>query len=756
MKTNNIFPDDPRLTAYALKEMEPAERAGFEQALAHDAVARQAVAEISATISTLTAALENEPMAPAEVPGAKAEVYTKVVRFPYWTISSLAAACFAVFFIFWQRSEVLNPQKQYIEVALPTSPPATAEPEQPTADESPTAAVSNVIERAEEDAARKKVLADVGAAFKKEARLAVGSVPTTLKDQSKASALGARQDPLTFAVGGDVGAKPAEEEMASVSYYGAATLGSGAADSIGPLGYAAQPSVAATRGHRDMRELYDLNQAPRENPAWVRARTERESNTEGYAYRKDNDYLRVADNPLSTFSVDVDTASYANVRRFLNQGQRPPTDAVRIEELVNYFPCHYPPPAGNAPFAASLEVAGAPWAPAHRLVRIGLKGREFNESLRPAANLVFLLDVSGSMSQANKLPLVKQSLRLLVEKLRPDDRVAIAVYTGASGLALPSTRAAHKAEIMDAIDRLQAEGSTNGAMGIQLAYDIAKANFIPGGVNRVILATDGDFNVGVTSEGSLVRLVEEKAKSGVFLTVLGFGMGNLKDGTLEQLADKGNGNYAYIDTLAEARKTLVEQAGGTLVTIAKDVKIQVEFNPAVVQAYRLIGYENRLLAREDFNNDKVDAGEVGAGHAVTALYEVVPVGVPMPDESPAVDALKYSRSGLPAGRDLSGPAAGQTEMLTVKIRYKEPAGDTSSKLEFPLRDAGTAFAGASPDFKFAAAVAAFGMVLRDSPHKGAASLADVVAWGRAGLASDAGGYRNEFISLVERAQQLVQ
>ena len=472
----------------------------------------------------------------------------------------------------------------------------------------------------------------------------------------------------------------------------------------------------------------------------------------------------MADQPLSTFSVDVDSAAYANVRRFLNRGERPPADAVRIEELVNYFPYSYAGPelaggqgqgeshqaaARQIPFAAHLEVASAPWAPAHRLVRIGLKGREVNEASRPAANLVFLLDVSGSMNEPNKLPLVKQSLRLLVERLRPDDRVAIAVYAGASGLALPSTPVSHRAAILEAIDRLQAEGSTNGEAGIQLAYDIAKANLVPGGVNRVILATDGDFNVGVTSEGELLRLIQEKAKSGVFLSVLGFGMGNLKDSQLEQLADKGNGNYAYIDSLAEARKALVEQVGGTLVTIAKDVKLQVEFNPLEVQSYRLIGYENRVLAAEDFNNDKVDAGEVGAGHTVTALYEVVPVGAAMKATPPAVDALKYQRPSAPV-------LLNHAELLTVKIRYKEPAGEASSSLEFPLSDTGHRFEEASADFKFAAAVAAFGMILRDSPHLGTATIPEVLAWGRAGLGSDAGGYRNEFISLVQQAQQILQ
>jgi Ca-activated chloride channel family protein len=474
--------------------------------------------------------------------------------------------------------------------------------------------------------------------------------------------------------------------------------------------------------------------------------------TEAYAFRQDNAFLSVAQNPLSTFSADVDTASYTNVRRYLRSGHRPPPDAVRIEELVNYFPYAYAGPipqpaqgqAGPAPFAAHLEVASAPWAPAHRLVRVGLKAREFSDAARPPANLVFLLDVSGSMNEPNKLPLVKQSLRLLVEKLRPQDRVAIAVYAGSSGLALPSTSAAKKADILEAIDHLEANGSTNGAMGIQLAYDIAKANFIPGGANRVILATDGDFNVGVTSPSDLVRLVGEKAKSGVFLTVLGFGMGNLKDSTLEDLADKGNGNYAYIDSLAEAKKTLVEQAGGTLVTVAKDVKLQVEFNPLEVQAYRLIGYENRLLAKEDFNNDQVDAGEVGSGHTITALYEIVPTGAAMPATG-SVDALKYQR---PAGPVLLNHG----ELLTLKIRYKEPAGEVSSKVEFTLADTGAAFARATPDFKFAAAVAAFGMVLRDSPYKGTATLSDVEAWAKDGTGNDTGGYRQEFVELVELAQ----
>ena len=369
-------------------------------------------------------------------------------------------------------------------------------------------------------------------------------------------------------------------------------------------------------------------------------------NTEAYDRIVENPFLAVMQNPLSTFSIDVDTASYANARRFLNQGMLPPPDAVRIEEFVNYFLYRYEPPKDKeTPFAAAVTIADCPWTPEHRLARIGIKGWEMPRSERPASNFVFLLDVSGSMQPQNKLPLVKQSIRMLTEQLDERDRVAMVVYAGASGLVLPSTSCDDKRAIYEALDRLDAGGSTNGGAGIQLAYDVATQNFLPGGVNRVVLASDGDFNVGVTDQGSLTRLIEEKAKSGVFLTVLGYGMGNVKDATMEKLADKGNGNYAYIDTLNEAKKVLVEQMQGTLVTIAKDVKIQVEFNPAQVSAYRLLGYENRMLRAEDFNDDTKDAGEIGAGHTVTALYELVPAGQEIP--TPAVDALKY-QSAAPA------------------------------------------------------------------------------------------------------------
>ncbi|MCC6581485.1 MAG: VWA domain-containing protein [Phycisphaeraceae bacterium] len=473
--------------------------------------------------------------------------------------------------------------------------------------------------------------------------------------------------------------------------------------------------------------------------------------TEGYDRIVDNAFLRVLDHPLSTFSIDVDTASYANIRRFImEQNQLPPKDAVRIEEMINYFTYDYSGPADDkTPFASHVEISGCPWNDEHRLVRIGLKGREMAKESRPASNLVFLIDVSGSMQPANKLPLLKQGLRLLVDQLDERDRVALVVYAGASGLVLDSTPVTDRHVIETAIDKLQSGGSTNGAAGIELAYQVATQHIVQGGTNRVILCTDGDFNVGVTDRGSLTRLIEDKRKSGVFLSVLGFGMGNLKDATMEQLADKGNGNYAYIDTLDEARKVLVDQMLGTLVTIAKDVKIQVEFNPATVQSYRLIGYENRLLAKEDFNDDTKDAGEIGAGHTVTALYEVVPVGVKSPTTTPAVDALKYQLVPMDISR-LANP-----EMLTLKLRYKQPDGDVSSLLEFPVKDAGKPLAQSSDDFRFAVAMAGFGMILRDSPHKGSATCANMMDLAQGAMGQDAHGYRKQFIEMVGKARTLM-
>lgn len=466
-------------------------------------------------------------------------------------------------------------------------------------------------------------------------------------------------------------------------------------------------------------------------------------NTEAYDRIVDNPFLDAVQNPLSTFSIDVDTASYSNVRRFLAEGRLPPKDAVRIEELINYFDYDDKGPVDDKPFAVNFELTEAPWKPEHRLLRVGIKAREIKTGMRPGSNLVFLIDVSGSMAAENKLPLVKQSLRLLVDQLTESDRIAIVVYAGDSGLALPSTSGDQKEMIRQAIDCLRAGGSTNGASGIELAYRTVQENFSKGGVNRVILATDGDFNVGTTSRGELTRLIEEKSSTGVFLSALGFGMGNYKDSTLQTLADKGRGNYGYIDTLNEAKKLLVEQINATLVPIAKDVKIQVEFNPRRVSAYRLIGYENRIMAKEDFNDDQKQAGVIGAGRTVTALYEIVPAGVAAPKGS--VDPLKYQKPVQPSAY------AGSNELVTVKIRSKKPDEDKSVLSEFVVKDSVAKFAQASQDFKFTAAVAAFGMVLRGSPYKGTADLEHALSWAKEGKGADRSGYREEFIRLIHRA-----
>ena len=485
----------------------------------------------------------------------------------------------------------------------------------------------------------------------------------------------------------------------------------------------------------------------------------------------ENLFLSPAQQPLSTFSIDVDTASYANVRRFLTSGRLPPPSAVRIEELVNYFRYDYPQPKGDDPFSVNMEMAECPWNEGHRLLRVGLKGKEIHRGERPESNLVFLLDVSGSMDEPNKLPLVKQSMTMLVQELTESDRVSIVTYAGNAGLVLPPTSGDQKRKILDAIESLSPGGSTHGSAGIQLAYDMAGEYFRKGGTNRVILATDGDLNVGVTSDEALVDLIKEKAKGGTFLTVLGFGEGNLKDSKMEKLADNGNGIYAYIDGAREGRKVLVEQMTGSLITIAKDVKIQIEFNPAEVASYRLLGYENRILAAQDFNDDKKDAGEIGAGHTVTALYEVVPVGAKTAlkkeqADVPATDPLKYQAASKakPTGEATSAddprayePAAQLTdaakngELLTLKLRYKQPDGDSSKLLEYPLSDKGGSFNAASADMQFASAVASFGMVLRQSEHRGTSNLAAVEEIASGSLGKDDGGYRAEFVQLVKQA-----
>ncbi len=466
----------------------------------------------------------------------------------------------------------------------------------------------------------------------------------------------------------------------------------------------------------------------------------------------DNPFQRVADHPLSTFSVDVDTASYSKVRDYLMRAnQLPRPDAVRIEELVNYFSYDYQPPADTDehPFAARVSVTSCPWNEGHRLARIALKGKTMEKEDRPQCNLVFLLDTSGSMNAPNKLPLVIEGMQLLLKQLNENDKVAITVYAGSAGLVLDSTAAKKEKKIRKALTQLSAGGSTNGGAGIALAYQTARDHFIPEGVNRVILCTDGDFNVGTTGTDELVRMVENEAKGGVFLSVLGFGMGNHNDAMLEQISGRGNGNYAFIDSREEAHKVLVEQTSGTLVTIAKDVKLQIEFNPTQVSSYRLIGYENRILAKEDFNDDKKDAGEIGAGHSVTALYEIVPAGVEADAEPPKVDDLKYQQPSQPS------EAADSEEMLTLKLRYKQPDGDTSTLVEFPVVDEGGQFADADDDVRFVAAVASFGMQLRRSPYAGSWTMSDAMNIANRAKGEDRDGLRAEFVTLVQKASELM-
>jgi Ca-activated chloride channel family protein len=472
-------------------------------------------------------------------------------------------------------------------------------------------------------------------------------------------------------------------------------------------------------------------------------------NTEGYDGIVENRFLKVTDNPLSTFSIDVDAASYSNVRRFLNDGALPPAGAVRIEEMINYFHYDYPQPTGEDPFSINTEIAACPWSQDNRLVLIGLQGKQIpTENLTPS-NIVFLIDVSGSMNEPNKLPLVQQSMKMLTEQLREQDRVAIVVYAGNAGLVLPATSGANKQAISNAIDRLEAGGSTAGGAGIKLAYEIAKNNYLPKGNNRVILCTDGDFNVGASSDDEMERLIEQERKSGVFLTVLGYGMGNYKDSKMQKLADKGNGNHAYIDNLNEAKKVLVSEFGGTLFTIAKDVKLQIEFNPEKVQAYRLIGYENRLLNKEDFNNDQKDAGELGSGHTVTALYEVIPAGVKSRFIE-TVDPLKYQPMRENNERTAS------SELMTIKFRYKRPDGNTSKLIEHPVQDNPCNISKSSENLRFASAVAEFGMLLRQSEFKQNSSFSSVISLARESLGGDAEGYRKEFLQLVQKAGKLAK
>ena len=730
-------PDDPKLTAYALDELDPDERAEIEQLLRDDPAARGEAEQTAAFAARLRHDLKTDPGAPL-TDGQRTEVLAaatrtgarpKVVAFPRprWILPAIAA-CLVV----GVSIALLFPAYHAENAAERKSPPSVDQNGLLKA----KAAKSEAKDFDQPTIPPRIAMREADAWRAPDRQFMAAPVPAVPMETEPAAAAASRDGSGTRArVAGATEGPPLQRMIANADAGGMVALKSD------------------TSGGRSVDELSKLGAFREATAPGLALRQSDPANTESYDAITDNAFLAVRENPLSTFSIDVDTASYANVRRFLNQQTRPPKGAVRIEELLNYFSYDYPQPDGDAPFSATMEVAACPWAPEHRLVRVGLKGREIREEKRPASNLVFLIDVCGSMMPENRLPLVKRCLAMLVDRLSPEDTVAIAVYAGASGCVLEPTH--DQREIRAALDRLQSGGSTNGAAGIHLAYRLAEQSFIRGGVNRVILATDGDFNVGVTSQSDLVELIARKAKSGVFLTVLGFGMGNLKDSTLEKLADKGNGNYAYIDTLNEGRKVLVEQLNGTLVTIAKDVKIQVEFNPAQAAAYRLIGYENRLLAKADFNDDRKDAGEIGAGHTVTALYEVVPAGRSV-TAAASVDPLKYQASAAKESAARNPEPGSSSELLTLKLRYKRPDGDTSRLLEFPLTDRGETWEKSSRDFRFAAAVAGFGMLLRESPHKGSATWDSVREMAMEGRGDDRLGYRGEFLTLIDKAKALAR
>ena len=783
----NIDANDPKWTAYALGEiMDESERLEIEAILKQSAEAQQLVEEIRQTAGLLKMELQAEP-AIYLTQAQKMRIWQRTragttwlgLR-PVWAMASAAVVIVLVSFIAlrqFNQSEIV-PESTQIAASIPNepmqdqggdkeiasgylAPPDAAAKSQ--ADKKPamvdsvssgqksaTAAPAIVFEK-NTGAAPSEIIASTAA--EKLMMEAGSSAGTVLKEQAVNQLPPSKNAAdLTKIMGGAV---KSENPILSKNEQAFAGLQAESLNvqrdgiTVADVRY---KSGLVSPNRLNPGAVGELKVIPFPVDAEMRGRYrqgkpgkpgDKSFNTEAYDSIQDNPFLEVLQNPLSTFSIDVDTASYSNVRRFLDSGKLPPKDAVRIEELVNYFDYDYKSPRNGKPFAANFELTEAPWNPEHKLLRIGLKGREISEGKRPDGNLVFLLDVSGSMADENKLPLVKEAMGLLVDRLTESDQVAIVVYASDTRLWMPSTSGDQKQKIRSFINRLHAGGSTNGGSGIQMAYQTAKENFIKGGVNRVILATDGDFNVGVTNQGDLSRLIEEKAKSGIYLSALGFGMGNYKDSTLEMLARKGHGNYAYIDQLNEAKKVFVEQINSTLVAIAKDVKIQVEFNPRHVSAYRLLGYEDRLMAKEDFNNDAKEAGVIGAGHAVTALYELVPSGVS--DSRPGVDPLKYQKPGQ------TSASADSNELVTVKIRSKEPEKDTSVLTEFTAKDSAGKFSRASQDFKFAAAVAAFGMVLRDSPYKGNANLESALEWAKEGKGIDKYGYRQEFIRLVHRA-----
>lgn len=803
------------LTTHALGEsLPPADQAALEQALTSDAQTR---AEFEATQAftqflhqnlatdqpeaTLTEAQKQRLAALASTPADRgASGSLAPIKRTHWLTRTIlplsAAALITLAFQQWQE-EAQPPfitQTEIKDISGREMKPVAASTSSPAPQESPTSpGISDPsFKQAEGDEIpqnipRSRMLNEVGKAWESTPETAAKPTETIGYDKSEVLKsqlqLGAKKELFVGSVATDLSKSGAGslQLSASSTYTGSTTVSPGTLqmdrasapaaraegerDSIGlQLSYSNAPSspppadpFMSSDGSKILRQSVGIAGAATSDTA-IRRELPVAPGSESYTPIQENPLTPVLREPLSTFSIDVDTASYANTRRFLNHTSLPPRDAVRIEELVNYFPYNLEAPAPDSPhpFAVHVEVADCPWQPQHRLARIGIQGKKVGLEQRNS-NFVFLIDVSGSMNQPDKLPLVKESLRLLIEQLDEKDRVSIVTYAGTSGLVLPPTNGDQKDRIRAAIANMTPGGSTHGSAGIQLAYEQAIAGFIPEGVNRVILCSDGDFNVGISSPTDLEKLITEKARSGVFLSVLGFGTGNLKDHTMETLADKGNGNYGYIDSLSEARKVLVEQRTGTLITIAKDVKIQVEFNPAQVASYRLIGYENRLLAKEDFNDDTKDAGEIGAGHSVTALYEIVPVGVTPP--TAPVDSLKYQTPPPVAGGSDPGspakPAAASPELLTVKLRYKAPDGTTSQLIEVPVTDQKTTLAAATPEFKFTTAVAAYGLMLRQSTYRGPLSWDQIRQLALEGKGSDPHGYRAEFLQLLDKARSLL-
>ena len=731
--------NDPRLTAYTLGEIDPSERSEIEQLLADCEEARNYVAEIHQTAQWLAEELQREPETASTLAMANHRLIDQALESavptansrPWWRkpyrLMSMAATLLIVGTVGLFSLNAYQTGRQARNVFNPLPP--LSKPRASAPAKSPTEAL--------------------------------GEAPAMIRSfYAPASGPHARQNSSNQMQRGDTRSAPngngqqfqiAQNTTApgmppagAIAY--APALPAAAAPASAP---AAIPALNKNVQNEPAQQAVPAPVAGGEVNAVVPE--ELGGNLEAFDRIQENPFVRAIEEPLSTFSIDVDTASYANVRRYLLQlNQLPPPDAVRIEELLNYFSYQDAPPTPSSrdPFAIHLEVARCPWSAEHRLARIGIAGKPIHQNERPPSNLVFLIDVSGSMADYNKLPLVKWALQRLVEQLDGKDQVAIVVYASASGLYLPSTRCDgdHKADIFSRIEQLHAEGSTNAGAGIQLSYEIAAKNFKTDGINRVILATDGDFNVGITQRDELTKLIEAKAKSKVFLTVLGFGMGNLKDGTLETLADKGNGNYAYLDSAEEAYRVLVRQMGSTLMTIAKDVKVQVDFNPAKVAAYRLIGYENRVMANQDFANDAKDAGEIGAGHHVTALYELVPAG-----KEPLIANVEASKFVQPAQVKGDSP-----DSFVVRLRYKQPEGDKSTLIERGVVDQGLDYSQASLDFKLASAVAGFGMLLRNSPSKGNLGYPAVIELATPTLAHDPHGYRKEFIELIHKASQARQ